>query len=54
MDGLQAAADLGEMRVDLWFLEDYNAERWECIHRFAICRVVRLVGTNTTWWVHDG
>jgi hypothetical protein len=36
MDGLLAAADFGEEgHVDLWFLADYGAERWERRHRVA-------------------
>ncbi|RLN33148.1 putative F-box protein [Panicum miliaceum] len=36
MGGLLAAADFGEEKhVDLWFLEDYNAERWALSHRVA-------------------
>ncbi|CAN6200185.1 unnamed protein product [Urochloa humidicola] len=36
MDGLLAAADFGDERhVDLWFLEDYGAGRWERRHRVA-------------------
>ncbi|TVT97996.1 hypothetical protein EJB05_56711, partial [Eragrostis curvula] len=35
MEGrLLAGADLGVMmRINLWFLEDYDAGRWECRHR---------------------
>ncbi|RLM86312.1 hypothetical protein C2845_PM04G33880 [Panicum miliaceum] len=36
MEGLLGAADFGdEKHVDLWFLEDYNARRWERRHRVA-------------------
>ncbi|CAN6185732.1 unnamed protein product [Urochloa humidicola] len=36
MEGLLAAADFGDERhVDLWFLEDYGAGRWERRHRVA-------------------
>ncbi|RLN34112.1 F-box protein [Panicum miliaceum] len=36
MEGLLAAADFGnEKHVGLWFLEDYNAGRWERRHRVA-------------------
>jgi F-box interacting protein len=37
MDGLLAAADFGvENHIDLWFLEDYDAGRWECRHHVAM------------------
>ncbi|RLM75548.1 hypothetical protein C2845_PM15G12110 [Panicum miliaceum] len=36
MDGLLAAADFGKAEhVDLWFLADYGAGRWERRHRLA-------------------
>jgi F-box interacting protein len=39
MDGRVAVADFGYWdHVDLWFLEDYGAERWERRHRVATPR----------------
>ncbi|KAL6657403.1 hypothetical protein ACP70R_005183 [Stipagrostis hirtigluma subsp. patula] len=36
MEGLLVAADLGKMaRIDLWFLTDYDAGRWELQHQVA-------------------
>ncbi|TVT97990.1 hypothetical protein EJB05_56705, partial [Eragrostis curvula] len=36
MEGQLVVADLGEMYcINLWFLEDYDAGRWECRHRVA-------------------
>ncbi|GJN10764.1 hypothetical protein PR202_ga28886 [Eleusine coracana subsp. coracana] len=37
MEGLLAAADLGDMwHINFWFLEDYDAWRWECRHKIDI------------------
>ncbi|KAL6657405.1 hypothetical protein ACP70R_005185 [Stipagrostis hirtigluma subsp. patula] len=37
MEGLLVTADFGKLKeMDLWFLEDYDAERWEFRHRVAI------------------
>jgi F-box interacting protein len=60
MDGLLAAADFGVAnRIDLWFLEDYGAGRWECRHRVATpCPAIRaccvgprrLTAKGTSCW----
>ncbi|TVT98599.1 hypothetical protein EJB05_56096, partial [Eragrostis curvula] len=37
MDGLLAVAEFGDMRIGLWFLQEYGSanERWECRHQLA-------------------
>lgn len=37
MDGVLAAADFGvDNHINLWFLEDYAARRWECRHQVVM------------------